>query len=97
LRVGRLREPDGWRITNPGHGGNAALVVPAPLGRIIKPCPTSDPGKMLQYQWSNFPCGHTIAVQWTTVTLESRGERQTADFGQPCSIGTIAHLGYGLQ
>ena len=33
-------------ISNLGHGDNASFVEPAQLGRILKPCPTSDPGKM---------------------------------------------------
>jgi hypothetical protein len=39
---------------------------PAPIGRVIRPCPTFDLSKMLEYKWSSFPCGKTITVRWTT-------------------------------
>jgi hypothetical protein len=39
---------------------------PAPVGQLIFPCPLHDPSKTLEYQWSNFPCGDTITVWWST-------------------------------
>jgi hypothetical protein len=39
---------------------------PAPVGQVVFPCPLHDPNMMLEYQWSNFPCGDTITIWWTT-------------------------------
>jgi hypothetical protein len=38
---------------------------PAPVGHVVFPCPVHDPGRMLEYQWSDFPCSDTITVWWT--------------------------------
>jgi hypothetical protein len=39
---------------------------PAPVGRVIFPCPVHDPSKTLEYRWSDFPCEETMTVWWTT-------------------------------
>jgi hypothetical protein len=39
---------------------------PQPMGRVFTICPTGDRSKMLEYNWSNLPCGSKITVSWTT-------------------------------
>jgi hypothetical protein len=39
---------------------------PAPVGQLIFPCPAHAASQTLEFQWSNFPCGDTITVWWTT-------------------------------
>jgi hypothetical protein len=37
-----------------------------PVGRVFTTCPTNDRSRMLEYNWSNFPCGSTVTVSWTS-------------------------------
>jgi hypothetical protein len=56
----------GFKPPPPAPGDCAPQGAPPPVGRILYRCPTYDPDRILQYQWSNFPCGFTVTVNWTT-------------------------------
>jgi hypothetical protein len=42
-----------------------------PAGQTYTPCPTSDPSKILVYRWGGVVCTETVAVRWTTDSVNA--------------------------
>lgn len=56
---------------------------PRSVGQAFYSCPARDAAKTLEYRWSNFPCGETITVSWTTAN-EGAIDRVEGHYSRGC-------------